>query len=147
MNEDYEYEPRLSHPKELPISEHELEMSLSACESHCMHSWYHDCYIIGNSTSAIERIPKRKSALEVESGALEFAWGLHAHFAISLVRLLLYHSFLFAGAIAFWAWWQTKHLNDLQNASIPVLTMAAFITLFWGSAAVLKIPDEQRVYS
>ena len=144
MNEDYEYKPRLSHPKELPISEHELEMSLSACESHCALSWYHDCYIMGDSISAIERIPKRKSALEVESGALEFAWGLHAHFAISLVRLLLYHSFLFAGTIAFWAWWQTKHVNDLQDASILVLAVAAIVSLFWGCAAVLKISGEQR---
>ncbi|KAL9098335.1 MAG: hypothetical protein Q9163_005991 [Psora crenata] len=58
MNEDYEYKPRLSHPNELPISEHELEMSLSACESHCALSWYHDCYVIGDSMSAIERIPR-----------------------------------------------------------------------------------------
>lgn len=88
---------------------------------------------------AIERIPKRKSVLELEVSAVEFAWGLQAQHAISFIRVILYHFLMFIGTFGFWAWWQIKHPGDLQNAAVPLTVLGLFFSLFWSSAGVLKV--------
>ena len=86
----------------------------------------------------MERIPKRKSALELQVNAPEFAWGLSAQHTISFAGVVLYQMLIFAGEFAFWAWWQITHPNDLQNAAAPLTVVAILISLFWSSAGIIK---------
>ena len=86
----------------------------------------------------MERIPKRKSALELKVNAPEFAWGLSAQHAISFAGVVLYHVLICAGAFAFWAWWQIHHPNDMQDAAAPLTVVAVLISLFWSSAGIIK---------
>jgi hypothetical protein len=93
-------------------------------------------------TFAIERIPKRKSALEIKIGSLEFAWGVQTQHTISLMGLVVYHLLILAGTFGFWGWWIWMHPGDLQNAAVPLSTVAVLLSLFWSTAGVLKILRE-----
>jgi hypothetical protein len=136
---DYEYRPRPPNAEIPPISPHEFELAFRPCNSKCLLSAFHDCIEALSGNFAIERIPKRKSALEIKIGSIEFAWGIQAQHTISLVWLVAYHLMIFAGTFGFWGWWQVTHPNDLQNAAVPLSTVAIFLSLFWSSAGVLKI--------
>jgi hypothetical protein len=57
--------------------------------------------------------------------------------------MVLYHVLIFASTFGFWAWWLLTHPNDLQNAAVPLTTVAVFLSLFWSSAGVLKVFREQ----
>jgi hypothetical protein len=91
----------------------------------------------------VERIPKRKSRIEIYSNNLEYAWGIQAQHSISFLKMVLYHVLIFASTFGFWAWWLLTHPNDLQNAAVPLTTVAVFLSLFWSSAGVLKVFREQ----
>jgi hypothetical protein len=99
----------------------------------------HDCVERASGTFAIERIPKRKGALELNVGRVEYAWGLQAQHTISFLRMLFYHALILIGPLGFWGWWQSNQLNDLQNAAIPFTAVTALISLFWSSAGILKV--------
>jgi hypothetical protein len=107
-----------------------------------MFSRFHDCIEPPNGTFAMERIPKRKSAFELNVGIPEFAWGLAAQHAISLVGVFSYHVLIFVGTLGFWTWWLIGHLADLQNAAVPLTTVAVLISPFWSSEGILKTPRE-----
>lgn len=87
----YEYTPRPPEAENPPISVHEFELALKPCNRSCLLRIFHDCVEPPNGTFALERIPKRRGALELNVGLVEFAWGLQARYAISFFRLLLYH--------------------------------------------------------
>jgi hypothetical protein len=122
-----------------PISPHEFELALSPCHSWCMFSLLHDCIEPPTGDFALKRIPKRNGALELHIGVTEFAWGLQAQYAISVMRIGFYHLLILAGPFGFWAWWQVIYPDDLQNAVVPFTAVAVCLSLFWSSAGILKV--------
>lgn len=136
---NYEYKPRPPHAEDPPISPHEFELAFSSCASPCVFAAFHDCVEAPNGDFAIERIPKRKSALQLGTGTVEFAWGIQAQYAVSLVNLVVYHFLILAGTFALWAWWQIRHPDDMQNAAVPLTTVTVLLSMFWSSAGLLKI--------
>lgn len=139
---NYEYKPRPPHAEDPPISPHEFELAFASCDTSCIFSTFHDCIEAPNGDFALERIPKRKSALQLETAMVEFAWGIQAEYAISLVNVALYHFLILGGTFGFWAWWQSRHADDMQNAAVPLTTVTVLLSMFWSSAGVLKIFGE-----
>jgi hypothetical protein len=86
----------------------------------------------------LQCIPKRTTALQTKVGGIEFAWGLQAQYSISFVLMVLYHVLLFISAVGLWIWWQVKRSGDIQDATTPLFVIGLFISIFWGSSAVLK---------
>lgn len=139
---NYEYNPRPPNAEIPPITPHEFELAFSSCSPRCVFSPFHDCVELPTGTFAMERIPKRKSAFQLNASAPEFAWGLSAQHSISLVGVVAYHMLIFLGTVAFWAWWLRQHPDDLQNAAVPLTVVAVLISLFWSSAGILKTSGE-----
>jgi hypothetical protein len=79
-----------------------------------------------------------KGMIEIYTNHLEFAWGIQAQHTISFLRMVFYLFLIFVGTFGFWAWWLLTHPNDLQNAAVPLTTVAVFLSLFWGSVGGLK---------
>lgn len=50
---------------------------------------------------------------------------------MSLVILVAYRLAATLPAFAFWSFWLSTHPGDWQNASVPLLTVLALITVFW----------------
>ena len=138
----YEYRPRPPLAENPPILPHEFELAFSACSSNCLLSTLHDCVDPPIGKFAVERIPKRKSMIHFSTDNLEFAWGIQAQHAISALRMIVYHLLIFASTFGFWAWWLVFHPNDLQNAAVPLTTIAVLLSLFWGAAGVLKFREQ-----
>lgn len=138
----YEYRPRPPSAENPPILPHEFKLAFSACSSNCLLSTLHDCVDPPIGKFAVERIPKRKSMIHFSTNNLEYAWGIQAQHAISALRMLVYHLLIFASTFGFWAWWLVFHPNDLQNAAVPLTTIAVFLSLFWGAAGVLKFREQ-----
>lgn len=122
-----------------PISPHEFELALASCGISCIFAPFHDCVEAPNGDFALNRIPKRKTLLQVETGMMEFAWGLQAVYRISFVSVLIYHLLILAGPFAFWGWWQSRHPDDLQNAAVPLTTVPVLLSMFYSMSGVLKI--------
>ena len=142
---DYDYEPR--PPEEIPpISPHEFELALSSCSSRCMWKWFvlHDCLQFSSSKRAVKCIPKKNAAFELNSVGREEAWGIQAQHVISFIHVLSYHCLILAGTFGFWVWWQVSHPSDLQNAAVPLTTVAVLLSLFWSSAGVLRVLREPQ---
>jgi hypothetical protein len=129
---EYEYTPR---PAELPLIDPRLyEILLSECEEQCPWACLrlHDCIRLGTSRSYTDRIPRRKQDIEdlLKAGA-GVAFGIEADYMLSLVILVAYHLTAILPAFAFWSFWLSAHPGDWQNASVPLLTVLALITVFW----------------
>ncbi|KAG4439306.1 hypothetical protein IFR05_005239 [Cadophora sp. M221] len=135
----YEYTPRPPNADIPPIDPHEFELSLSPCSSFCVFKLFHDCIEPPDGGLALERIPKRKRALELKIRNREQAWGLLAQHSISALLIFSYQAMIVAGPLAIWGWWQALHPDDIQNASTPLTVVVALLCLFWGSAGVLKV--------
>ncbi|MCJ1459964.1 hypothetical protein MMC28_010343 [Mycoblastus sanguinarius] len=138
----YDYNPRPPNAEYPPISPHEFELAFASCSSGCVFSLFHDCIEPPSGTFALERIPKRKRAIDLNEATLEHAWGIQAQYVISFVHMLFYHCLIFAATFGFWGWWLVKHSDDLQNAAVPLTTVAVLLSLFWGSAGILKVLRE-----
>jgi len=137
----YDYAPRPAQEMP-PISQHEFEMALHPCLGPCPFALLpsHDCIELPETnSSALEKIPKRKSEFLLEVKNREFAWGIEACYSMSFVHMTFYHLFIFAGTFGFWIWWLKFHPDDLQNAAVPLTTVAIFLSLFWGMVGVFKV--------
>ena len=138
----YEYDPRPPNAEDPPIVPHEFTMAFTSCGNNCWLFPFHDCVEPASGTHAVKRIPKRKSALEMYTGDREIAWGLQAQHVLSLVHVLSYHVLILGGPFGFWAWWNVRHPDDLQNAVVPLTVVIALLSLFWASTGILKILRE-----
>jgi hypothetical protein len=135
----YEYRPRPPNAEIPPISPHEFELALSYCSSSCLLASFHDCMEPPSGSLALERIPKRKCALELKVGLREHAWGIQAQHSVSFPLMVFYHVLIIASTFGFWGWWQVVHPGDLQNGSTPLTVVAVLLSLFWSSTGVLKV--------
>ena len=140
----YDYEPRPPLAINPPINPHEFELALSSCSNRCMWSVFHDCVEPESGSYALERIPKRKAAFELNTGGHEEAWGIQAQHVISFIHMLFYHCLIIAGTFGFWVWWEVNNPHDLQSAAVPLTTVAVLLSLFWSSAGVLRVLREPQ---
>ncbi|KAK0110693.1 hypothetical protein ONS96_002294 [Cadophora gregata f. sp. sojae] len=138
VNHLYVYKPKPPNADIPPIDPHEFELSLSPCNSFCMFKPFHDCIEPPDGGLALERIPKRKEALELKVGTREQAWGLLTQYSISALLLLVYLIMCFTPFVGFWAWWQVRHPDDLQNASTPLMVFATLLCVWFASLVYLK---------
>lgn len=138
---NYEYRPKPPDAEDPPITPHEFEVAFALCSTQCLWSAFHDCIEPPSGTLAIERIPKRKSLFELSRGGSEVepAWGLQAQHAVALTQVIFYHVLILTGPLGFWAWWQDQRPTDLQNAAVPLTTVAVLMSLFWSASGLLKI--------
>lgn len=128
----YDYNPR--PPDAIPpVIPHAFELALSTCTPHCILKPFHDCLEPREGGYILDRIPKRKAPLLLETPGRELAWGISAQCNISFLHMLFYHFLIFVGTLAFWAWWLVVHPNDLQNASVPVTVALGFVSLLWAA--------------
>ncbi|PVH88843.1 hypothetical protein DL98DRAFT_158071 [Cadophora sp. DSE1049] len=134
----YEYKPKPPDADIPPIDPHEFELSLSPCNSFCIFKLFHDCIEPPDGSLALERIPKRKEALELKVGTREQAWGLLTQYSISALLLLVYLIICFVPFVGFWVCWQIKHPDDLQNASTPLMVFATLLCVWFASLVYLK---------
>ena len=109
-----------------------------------MWSVFHDCVEPESGTYALERIPKRKAAFELNTGGHEEAWGIQAQHVISFIHVLVYHFLIITGTFSFWVWWMVKNPHDLQTAAVPLTTVSVLLSLFWSSAGVLRVLREPQ---
>jgi hypothetical protein len=81
----------------------------------------------------LKSIPKKKSEFAVQSQQKvdDVAWGIEADYALSFFLLSIYHLIPLLSCFAFWIYWQIFHPDDLQTASVPILTTIALMGLFW----------------
>ena len=103
---------------------------------------FHDCFELEDEEDFAVRIPRNKSKFGVETSdqSVGFVLGIQTQYSISFLYVALYHLIMMAGPIGFWIWWQKHHPEDLQNASIPVTTTAALISLLWSAMGIFKMP-------
>ena len=80
----------------------------------------------------LEQLPRRRKRwdyhLEEET---DEAWGIHVVFAVSFLRVMIYHILILAGPMIFWGLWIQKWPRDWQNASIPFFDVVVLLSLFW----------------
>ncbi|MCJ1347669.1 hypothetical protein MMC31_005897 [Peltigera leucophlebia] len=145
---EYEYYPRPPQADIPPITPHEFKLAFSSCDRNCLFAMFHDCIELDDEEDFVVRIPKKKGKFEMEKsnrkGEGRFAWGIEAQYAISFLHVIMYHLLMMVGPTVFWVWWQKKHPNDLQNASIPLAIAAILISLFWSATGILRGLREPR---
>lgn len=61
--------------------------------------------------------------------------------------MVVYHVLILAGTFGVWGWWMRVHPGDLQNAAVPLTTVAVLLSLFWSVAGVLRILSEVKTLS
>lgn len=79
--------------------------------------------------------------IEIFGNNSESSWGIQAQHAISALRVVLYHLVILASIFGLWVCWMVTHPGDLQNAAVPLATVIMLLSLFWGSAGILKFGE------
>lgn len=80
----------------------------------------------------LNRLPKRLRKWDSDQDQEnDQAWGLHAVFGVSFLRVMLYHTLMLAGPMVFWGLWLRRWPRDWQNASIPLFGVVMLLSLFW----------------
>jgi hypothetical protein len=143
---EYEYSPRppdvtVEHPG---ISRHEFEIIVRLCITPCLFTSFpilHDCISIEeNATYIIGRLPKKKTEFQinVQEQRNECVWGIQARYVVSALRVVIIHVIILGVSFGVWIWWQRKHPDDLQGASVPLTVAGILVSTFWSSTGVLK---------
>jgi hypothetical protein len=103
--------------------------------------WLHECHhIIEKRRHNLDQIPRKKSEYDITTpisaiaatDPSRVAFGLQACYHPSFVKMAIYHLVPILGGAAFWVFWLVKiSSTDLQNASVPLLTVVALIATYW----------------
>ena len=67
----------------------------------------------------------------------ELAFGLCPVYNISFLAVFTYHILLILPAFGFWVYWLVHNPGDLQNASVPLMTVITIIAGFWATVAAV----------
>ncbi|KAF2679311.1 hypothetical protein K458DRAFT_346974 [Lentithecium fluviatile CBS 122367] len=138
---EYIYQPRPPIATNPPISRHEFEMHLNACDTPCRWSWlfFHECMPPLDTSTSIGSIPKRNKQFDITNPTTSNkpSEGLEAKHTVSALYVFLYHILILAGPFGFWAWWTTEHPGDLQNAVVPVMVAIGLLSCFWSTSGLL----------
>ena len=137
---EYKYDPHPPGAKNPLISHHQASMFLN-CDRQCHPFWklLHECVPDLIDTRTIDKIPKKQSRFSLDSTQPQdsAAWGLQAQYEVSAIYVAVYHLVILIPPFVFWGWWQSKHPNDLQNASIPATVAIGLLSIFWGTNGIL----------
>jgi hypothetical protein len=146
---DYDYSPRppTITPEDPWISKHEFEEIVKSCITPCWLEFFptvlgfHDCACPEEDAKRlVGALPKRKSEFMIDdsSDREDYVWGIHARYVVSALYVFWIHVGILAITVGLWVWWQRKHPNDLQGASVPVTVAGICISTFWASTGILK---------
>ncbi|KAK5677670.1 hypothetical protein LTS10_009553 [Elasticomyces elasticus] len=144
-NLEYRYMPRPIDPRP-PISKHEFRKRYynSCGQPSSWHRPWHSCKkFCSRRSQALGVIPKRVRVLETGGDAREDFWGILAQERRYFVWVLGYFLLTLLPSIVFFFMWlfRWSHVNDLQNASVPItMTLglwAVFATVLWQDRAVV----------
>jgi len=147
LNYDYSPRPPKITAKDPWISRHEFEEVVRSCITPCWLNLFptilgsHDCACPGEDTKRlVNALPKRDSKFMINdhSDSEDYVWGIHARYVVSALYVFCIHVAIFAITFGLWIWWQRKHPNDLQGASVPVTVAGICISTFWASTGILK---------
>jgi hypothetical protein len=135
---EYEYQPKPPDARNPLIDRHEADHFLS-CDSPCRWNIFHECVPELINRKTIERIPRKLKKFDVQNvqSPESEAWGLKARHEVSAAYVAFYHILILIPPFIFWGWWQSRHPNDLQNASIPATVAIGLLSLFWGTNGIL----------
>ncbi|KAH7086605.1 hypothetical protein FB567DRAFT_603720 [Paraphoma chrysanthemicola] len=138
---EYIYTPRPPVAVNPPIPAHEFAMHLNACEQPCWWSAFHYCMPELDTSSCIATIPKKRDVHAFDAPSNDdkyvYAWGLEAKHVVSALYVVVYHVLIFLLPFGFWAWWMSKHPDDMQGASVPVTIVLGMLSLFWSTNGIL----------
>ncbi|KAL4957536.1 hypothetical protein BDW69DRAFT_180461 [Aspergillus filifer] len=134
--DDYEYNP---DPMDIipPITEHEFYCRFYSCfrsngiSVHLLHS----CRKAGgNSSDALNLLPKKKVRLEEYGDKRQMFWGIYAREVICFRWVVAYNIVCLVPMVIFLFLWMFPfgYKGDLQNAAVPLTAMLGLLTLFWG---------------
>lgn len=140
---EYEYSPRppdvtVEHPG---ISRHEFEVIVQLCLKPCWFPSLHDYVLLEENTTVItDRLPKKNTEfrIDIQDSNEKYAWGIQARYTVSGSWIVVIHAVILCVAFGLWIWWQRKHPDDLQGASVPLTVAGILISMFWSSTGVLR---------
>lgn len=137
LNPDYVFESG----RDPPIGEDVFNTNFYGCwHKTCLKSridvlrMFHECRGRKNCGhfKVLRYIPKRKRQWNISlDEETDEAWGIQATFGISFCRVALYHLLILSGPATFWGLWLRQWPTDWQNASVPLCTTVALVSLFW----------------
>jgi hypothetical protein len=117
--------------RRLPVIDLRMyQILLKECDENCIWGaiWpWHDCLPPYISDEYITRLPKRK---EAEENLLKSGKGVRFGNEVNyMLRLGVYRLVIVAPPFAFWVISLVKHPEDWQDASVPLVTVLALITV------------------
>ncbi|KAL5379796.1 hypothetical protein DPSP01_008266 [Paraphaeosphaeria sporulosa] len=122
-----------------PISKHEFKKRHEACGKQRFHIRCNkQCPCVKMKAKAHNRdiinlLPKRVAQLDLSADERKLFWGLYARQEISFFRVLVYNVICISPLVWFFFMWLFAwgHGGDQQNASVPLMTMLSFLSIFW----------------
>ncbi|KAK4910351.1 hypothetical protein LTR49_020958 [Elasticomyces elasticus] len=143
-NLEYKYMPRPIDPRP-PISKHEFRKRFynSCSQPSSWHRPWHSCKkFCTRRSQALAVIPKRNQGLEKGGDTREDFWGILAQERRYFAWVLGYFLLTLVPSLVFFFMWlfRWSHVNDLQNASVPITVTlalwAVFAAVLWQDRAV-----------
>lgn len=127
------------------ISRHKFEEMVKSCITPC---WlgrlstvlgFHDC-ACPDATRIISATPKRESEFMINgsNNGEDYLWGIHARYVVSAFYVFCIHMVILSITLGIWVWWQRRHPEDLQGASVPLTVAGICISSFWASFGILR---------
>jgi hypothetical protein len=102
---------------------------------------FHDCACPdADATRIVSAMPKRETEFMISGpdNGEDYVWGIHARYVVSAFYVFCIHMAILAITLGIWIWWQRKHPDDLQGASVPLTVAGICISTFWASTGILK---------
>lgn len=101
--------------------------------------WHRCRHTPTTSNEAIQSIPRRETALDVNIDHSEIFWGLHVKEKFSIFAIVVYNLIAMSLSFAFFFWWiSDSKEKDLSNGSVPATLTLAGLSLFWAIIVSMK---------
>ena len=122
------------------VLEEIMSSNIRGCNKVCVKSkldileFFHECKGRNHcgKYQVLQHLPKRRKIWQIDNdGEKDEAWGLHAEFDVSFLKVALYHLLILSGPLTFWGMWLRMWPTDWQNASVPFFAVAVLLSLFW----------------
>lgn len=145
VSAEYRYAPRppevtANHPGVKHIFEVMVQLCLEPCALASLPVG-HTCYTLpANGRHFVSRIPKRTKEWNLNGDNPDdlYVWGMQARYIPCVYRIWVIHFLILGTTFGFWGWWQRRHPEDLQGASVPLTVAGVLMSLFWSSTGVIK---------
>ncbi|KAF2442541.1 hypothetical protein P171DRAFT_364203 [Karstenula rhodostoma CBS 690.94] len=125
---DYTPKPMANMP---PITKHEFKKRHEASGKHGFH--LRCIKKKAHNRNLIELLPRKVNQLDLSADERKLFWGLYARQEISFFRVLVYNVICISPLVWFFFMWLFAwgHAGDQQNASVPLMIMLSFLSIFW----------------